>query len=87
MSCFFPNTLFSDPPKKVLVLTYLVVHLKCNVKLQDDQHKLEPGAHLLIRQRNVNSKYNVVGLNLLGHGLVKVPDLVTLVRTPRHEPF
>ncbi len=70
-----------------VVLTYLVVHLKCDVKLQDHQHELEPGAHLLVRQRNVDSKYNVVGFDLLGHGLIKGPDLVALVRTPRHEPF
>lgn len=69
------------------VLTYLVVYLKCNVKLQDDHNKLEPRAHLLVRQRNVDGKHNVVGLNLLGHGVVKALDLVTLVRTPRHEPF
>lgn len=35
----------------------------------------------------MDGKYNVVGLDLLGHGLVKVPDLVTLVRAPGHEPF
>lgn len=78
---------FFEIHKKALVLTYLVVQLKCDVKLQNDQHKLKPGAHLLVRQRNVDSKYNVVGLNLLGHGFIKVPDLVALVGTPRHEPF
>lgn len=75
------------PIRKILVLTYLVVHLKCDVKLQDDQHELEPGAHLLVRQRNVDSKYDVVGLDLLGHGFVKGPEFGTLVRTPGHKPF
>lgn len=85
--CSHPFTKKKKNHKKVLVLTYLVVHLKCNVELQDDQHKLEPGAHLFVRQRNVDSKHYVVGLNLLGHGLIEGPDLVALVRTPGHEPF
>lgn len=55
--------------------------------MQDDQHELEPGAHLLLGQRNVGGKHDVVGLDLLGHGLVKAPDLVTLVGAPGHEPF
>jgi len=70
-----------------LVLTDLVVYLKCDVNLQDDQHKLEPWAHLLVGQRDVDSKHNAVGLNPLGNGLIEGPDLFTLVRTGRHEPF
>lgn len=81
------HTHFFSTHMKALRLTYLVANLKCDVKLQDDQHELEPGAHLLVWQRNVDSKHNVVGLDLLGHGLVKVLDPVTLVGTPGHEPF
>lgn len=55
--------------------------------MQDDQHELEPGAHLLLGQRDVGGKHDVVGLDLLGHGLVEVPDLVALVGAPGHEPF
>lgn len=68
-------------------LTDLIVHFEGDVKLQDDQHELEPGAHLLVRQRNVDSKHNVVGLDHLGRGLVKGADLVALIGTPRHEPL
>lgn len=78
---------FSETQNKALFLTYLVVHLKCDVKLQDDQHELEPGAHLVVMQRNVDGKHNVVGLDLLGHGLFEAPDLLALVLTPWHEPF
>lgn len=73
--------------EKASALTYLVVHLERDVKLQDDQHELEPGAHLLVGQRNVDGKHNVVGLNLLGHGFIEGADLFALVGTPRHEQF
>lgn len=82
------HPLFSFKTHKTpLVLTYLVVHLKSDVKLQNDQHELEPRAHLLVGKRNVDSKHNVVSLDPLGHGFIKGPDLITLLSTPRHEPF
>lgn len=74
-------------PRGTGVLTYLVVHLESDVKLQDYQHELEPGAHLLVGQRNVDSEHNVVGFDPLGHGVIKGPDLVTLIGAPWHEPF
>lgn len=69
-----------------LLLTNLVLHFECNVKLKDNQHELEPGTHLSVGQRNVDCKHNVVGLDSLGHGLIKVADLAALVRAPWHEP-
>lgn len=83
-----PHPLFSFKTHKTpLVLTYLVVHLESDVKLQNDQHELEPRAHLLVGKRNVDSKHNVVSLDPLGHGFIKRPDLITLLSAPRHEPF
>lgn len=82
------HPLFSFKTHKIpLVLTYLVVHLEGDVKLQNEQHELEPRAHLLVLRRNVDSKHNVVSLDLVGPGVIKGPDLITLLSTPRHEPF
>ena len=72
---------------KAATLTYLIVHLKGDVKLQDNEHELEPGAHFFIGQRDVDRKHNVVGLDFLGHSFIKCSDLVTLVGAPWHEPF
>lgn len=55
--------------------------------MQDDQHELEPGVHLLLGRRDVGGEHNVVGLDLLGHGLVEAADLVALVGAPGHEPL
>lgn len=63
------------------------MHFKGNVKLENNQHELEPGTHLSVGQRNVDCKHNVVGLDSLGHGLIKVSDLAALVRAPWHEPL
>lgn len=70
-----------------LRLTDLVGEFEGNVELQDDQHELEPGTHLFIGQRDVNGEDDVVGFDPPGHGLVKVSNLVALVRTPGHEPL
>lgn len=72
---------------KLFLLTNLVLHFEGNVKLEDNQHELEPGSHLSVGQWNVDCKHNVVGLNSLGHGLIKVSDLAALVRAPWHEPI
>ncbi len=69
------------------LLTNLVLHFEGNVKLEDNQHELEPGTHLSVGQWNVDCKHNVVGLDSLGHGLIKVSDLAALVGAPRHEPL
>lgn len=65
----------------------LVLHFEGNVKLEDNQHELEPGTHLSVGQWNVDCKNNVVGLDSLGHGLIKVSDLAALVGAPWHEPL
>lgn len=69
------------------LLTNLVLHSEGNVELEDNQHKLEPGTHLSVGQWNVDCKHNVVGLDSLGHGLIKVSYLAALVRAPWHEPL
>ena len=63
------------------------MHLEGDVELQDEQHELEPGAHLLVGQRDVDGEHDVVGLDLLGHGLVEGADGLALVGPPRHEPL
>lgn len=63
------------------------MHFEGNVELQNDEHELEPGTHLLIGQGDMNREHDVVGFNPLGHGLAQVSNLVALVRTPRHEPL
>ena len=69
------------------LLTNLVVHFECDVKLEDDQHELEPSAHLFVGSRDVDCKHNIIGLDPLHCGLLKIPDLVALVGTPGGEPF
>lgn len=73
--------------KAALVLTDRVVHIESDVELQDDQHELEPGAHLLLGHGNVRGEHNVVSLDLLSRGLVERLDLLTLGNTPWHEPL
>lgn len=68
-------------------LTNRVLHFECDVKLEDNQHELEPGTHLSVGQRNVDRKHNVIGLDSLGRGFIKVSDLAALVGAPWHEPF
>lgn len=68
-------------------LTNLVVDLKGDVELQDDQHELEPWTHLFVGQRDVHSEHDVVGFDSLHHGLIKVSDLLALVWPPGHEPL
>lgn len=68
-------------------LTEVVVHLEGDVQLHDEEHELEPGAHLLAGQRDVHGKHDVVGLDLPAHGLVEVLELLAVVGSPGHQPL
>jgi len=68
-------------------LTQVIVHLEGNVQLHDEEHELEPGAHLLAGERDVHSEDDVVGLDLPADRLIKVLELLTVVGSPGHQPL
>lgn len=61
------------------LLTNLINHFERNVELQDNQDVLEPGAHLLVGERYVRSKNNVIGIQCFCQGLVETVDLLAPV--------
>lgn len=71
---------------KGTALTNLIDHFECNVKLQNSQHILKPGAHLLVWKRYVHSKNDVVGIQRFRQGLIETADLLASLGSPWHEP-
>lgn len=68
-------------------LTQVIVHLEGDVQLHDEEHELEPGAHLLVGERDVHSKHDVIGLDLPADRLIKVLELLAGVGSPGHQPL